>query len=394
MKEKNILKVSILSLSFLQMLRLTISPALATIGAAVGKDAAQMQTMVVVASIFAIPFVFLSGLIAGKVKTKTVLYIGLILFLLGGIGPMLIANFEFMLFCRALLGIGTGLFTPYTAGLIADFFKDDEFKTMIGWQSAAVAIGNVITSALAGVLASISWKFSFLIYAFSIISFILIVVFLPEPPKSEKKKGENAKFNGRMLFICFSILLYAVIYFGFFGFISYVVEALGGNSAQSGLASMAMTLLSLIAGILYAKVLHMLKKASLPAMIMINAIGFFLLSQATGIGMVVLGACFVGLGFGLLLPYGTMRIIEAAPKSAGSFANGMYMTFVNLGTAIAPALLAMIGTIFGRKDDGQFIWFVSSILLLIGTAIAIILSLVSKSVSTQPQEQAKNIEIN
>lgn len=394
MKEKNILKVSILSLSFLQMLRLTISPALATIGAAVGKDAAQMQTMVVVASIFAIPFVFLSGLIAGKVKTKTVLYIGLILFLLGGIGPMLIANFEFMLFCRALLGIGTGLFTPYTAGLIADFFKDDEFKTMIGWQSAAVAIGNVITSALAGVLASISWKFSFLIYAFSIISFILIVAFLPEPPKSEKKKGENAKFNGRMLFICFSILLYAVIYFGFFGFISYVVEALGGNSAQSGLASMAMTLLSLIAGILYAKVLHMLKKASLPAMIMINALGFFLLSQATGIGMVVLGACFVGLGFGLLLPYGTMRIIEAAPKSAGSFANGMYMTFVNLGTAIAPALLAMIGTIFGRKDDGQFIWFVSSILLLIGTAIAIILSLVSKSVSTQPQEQAKNIEIN
>jgi MFS family permease len=388
MKGKNILKVSILSLSFLQMLRLTISPALATIGAAVGKDASQMQTMVVVASMFAIPFVFISGLIAGKVKTKTVLYIGLILFLLGGLGPMVVPNFEFMLFCRALLGIGTGLFTPYTAGLIADFFKDEEFKTMIGWQSAAVAIGNVITSALAGVLASISWQFSFLIYAFSIISFILVAAFLPEPPKSEKKKEENAKFNGRMLFICFAILCYAVIYFGFFGFISYVVEALGGNSAQSGLASMAMTLLSLIAGILYAKALHIFKKASLPIMILVNAIGFFLLSQATSFGMVVIGACFVGLGFGLLLPYGTMRIIEAAPKSAGSFANGMYMTFVNLGTAIAPAILTLIGTLFGRKDDGQFIWFVSSILLVAGTVIAIILTLSSKSAPTvQTQEQ-------
>ena len=387
MKGKNILKVSILSLSFLQMLRLTISPALATIGAAVGKDAAQMQTMVVVASMFAIPFVFISGLIAGKVKTKTVLYIGLILFLIGGLGPMVVANFEFMLFCRALLGIGTGLFTPYTAGLIADFFKDEEFKTMIGWQSASVAIGNVITSALAGVLASISWQFSFLIYAFSIISFILVAAFLPEPPKTEKKKEENAKFNGRMLFICFSILLYAVIYFGFFGFISYVVEALGGNSAQSGLASMAMTLLSLIAGIMYANVLHMFKKASLPAMIIFNAIGFFLLSQATGFGMVVIGACFVGLGFGLLLPYGTMRIIEAAPKSAGSFANGMYMTFVNLGTAIAPAILALIGTIFGRKDDGQFIWFVSSILLVAGAVIAIVLTLIGRKSTAAVQTQ-------
>ncbi|HHV12209.1 MAG TPA: MFS transporter [Clostridiales bacterium] len=386
MKGNNILKVSILSLSFLTMLRLTISPALAAIGEAVNRDATQMQIMVVVASAVAIPFGFVSGLLAGKIKTKTILYIGLILYLIGGMAPMLVPNFTFMIVCRALLGAGTGLFLPYCAGLIADFYKGDEFKTMIGWQSAAVAIGNIVTSALAGILASINWRLSFLIYAFAAVTFILVAAFLPEPPKAEKRKEEGAKFNGRMSFICIAILIYAVIYFGFFGFISYVVAELGGNAAQSGLASMAMTLLSLIAGIIYAGVLHILKKATLPILLLINVLGFFILSQATGFGIVVVGSCFVGLGFGLLLPYGMMRVIEAAPKSAGSFASGMYMTFVNVGTAVAPAILALIGAMFGRKDDGQFVWFVSSILLVAGTVIAIILALTSKSTSASAQE--------
>lgn len=383
MKGNKLLKLSILSISFLMMLRLTISPALAVIGQAVNKDATQMQIMVVVASIVAIPFGFVAGLLAGKVKTKNILYIGLILYLVGGMGPMLVPDYTFMLVCRALLGAGTGLFIPYAAGLIADFFTGEEFNIMIGLQSAAVAVGNILTSILAGVLASINWRFSFLIYGFAIITFLLVALYLPEPPKVEKKKEEGNKFNRRMLFICIAILIYAIIYFAFFGYISYVVEEVGGNAAQSGIASMVMTAVSLIMGIIFAKVLNIFKKAALPIILLANVIGFFILSQATSFGIIAIGAAFVGMGFGLLMPYGTMRVIEAAPKSAGSFANGMYMTFVNLGTAISPAILALIGGIFNRNNDGQFIWLVSSCLLLVGTVIAIILVFTDKKTQTK-----------
>ena len=60
MKGNKLLKFSILSISFLMMLRLTISPALVQIGAAVGKNVIEMQIMVVVASLFAIPFGFIA----------------------------------------------------------------------------------------------------------------------------------------------------------------------------------------------------------------------------------------------------------------------------------------------------------------------------------------------
>jgi MFS family permease len=349
MKGNKYLKLSILSLSFLLMLRLTISPALAVIGEAVNKDATEMQVMVIVASLAAIPFGFISGLLAGKFKTKTILYIGLILYLIGGMGPMLVPDFTFMIVCRILLGAGTGLFLPFAAGLIADFYTGEEFNKMIGLQSAAVAIGNIFTSILAGVLASINWRLSFLIYGFAIITFFLITANLPEPPKVERKKEEGKQFSGRMLFICVAILMYAIIYFAFFGFISYVVEKVGGNAAGSGLASMVMTALSLVMGIIFAKVLDIFKKITLPLILFANVIGFFILSQANSFGIIILGAAFVGVGFGLLMPYGTMRVIEAAPKSSATFANGMYMTFVNVGTAISPAILAIIGTVLIEK---------------------------------------------
>ncbi|MGB4660912.1 MAG: MFS transporter [Mobilitalea sp.] len=383
MKGTKALKLSILSISFLMMLRLTISPALAVIGEAVNKDATEMQIMVIVASVVAIPFGFISGILAGKIKTKTILYISLVLYLIGGMGPMLMPNFTFMIVCRAILGAGTGLFLPFAAGLIADFYKGEEFNTMIGLQSAAVAVGNIITSALAGVLASINWRLSFLIYGFAIITFFLVALNIPEPVKVEKKKEDGNAVNGRMMFICLSIFVYAIIYFAFFGFISYVVEAVGGNAAQSGLATMVMTAMSLIMGLLFAKVLHLFKKAMLPMVLLANVIGFFILSQATSFGIIVVGAAFVGMGFGLLMPYGTMRVIEAAPKSSGTFANGLYMTFVNVGTAISPMLLAVIGAIFNKKNDGQFIWLVASILLVAGTVISIILTLTNKKVQTQ-----------
>lgn len=382
MKTNKVLKLSILSISFLLMLRLTISSGLAPIGAAVGKSPTEMQIMVIVASLVAIPFGFIAGIIAGRVKKKTILYIGLVLYIVGGLGPMLMANFTFMLICRALLGAGTGLFIPFAAGLIADFFRGEEFNFMIGLQSTAVGVGNIITSIMAGVLAGINWRLAFLIYAFAIIAFFLVAFNIPEPPKAEKH-SEDKSVNGRVLFVCFANFAYAIIYFSFFGYISYVVEEVGGTPAQSGLATMVMTLLSLIMGLVFAKTLRALNRGTLVISILANAIGYFVISAATTYLAIVLGSALIGAGFGLLMPYGVLRVNEASPASARTFANGLIMTFINVGTAISPFLLAMVGTAFHRVNDGRFIWFVGAILLIVATVISILGLFVDKKPEIQ-----------
>ena len=379
MKNNKTLKLAILSISFLLMLRLTISPALAEIGKAF-PDISQgnLMNMVILASVMAIPFGFISGVMSNFMKKKTILYIGFICYIIGGLGPMVAPTFTLILACRALLGIGTGLFLPFAAGLIADFFTGEEREHMIGIQSTAVALGNIITSILAGVLATINWRLSFLIYAFAIITLLLVAFKMPEPPRLEKKPGQGGIVNRKMLFVCFNIFLYAIIYYAFFGYLAFVIDSKGlGNAASTGFATMVMTATSMVAGVIYSRFVIMFRKAALPIIMLVNVIGYYILSAATSFPIILVASVFIGLGFGLLMPYGTSKVTAAAPPTAAAFANGLYMTATNVGTALSPTVLVAVGKGF-NNSDGQFIFFCCAVALVAGLVISIVLSFIKK----------------
>lgn len=383
MENKKVLKVSILSISFLLMLRLTISPALAEIGKAF-PDVSQgaLMNMVALPSMVAIIFGFFSGLLSSFVKKKTILIVALVLFLIGGLGPIFANSFNVILLLRTVLGAGTGLFLPFAAGLIVDFFDGNERNTMFGLQSTAVAVGNIITGLLAGVLATISWRLSFLIYAFALISFVLVVFNVPEPERVVVAKSkENRAIGKRGLMICLVLFLYAITYFSFFGYLSFVIdENKLGNAAASGLASMLMTLASIFMGILFGKLIKRLKGLATFFSIIPNAIGYFFLANATNMAMIFIGSICIGLGFGFLMPLATMKLNDSVPKAAAAFANGLFMTFINIGTAISPTILILVGKIF-HNESGQFIYLFCGIVLSAASVIALIMSLVAGKAS-------------
>ena len=374
MKKNKGLALAILSVSFLLMLRLTISPALATIGKAFpGVSQGQLMNMVTLASLMAIPFGFLAGILATKIKTRTLLFTGLGLYLVGGLGPIFATDFTLILVLRCFLGAGTGLFLPFAAGLIADFYEGEERNTMLGFQSTAVALGNIVTSALAGFLATISWRLSFLIYAFAFVTLLLVAIKVPEPVRAARAREEKV-FNGRLVSVLALIFLYAIIYFSFFGYLSFVVEARQlGDAAITGLATMVMTLMSMITGLFFGKLVRLFQRFSFLVGVGLNAIGFFLLSTANVIGLIFLGAAFIGLGFGFIMPYGTMKATDAVPKAAATFANGMFMTFINVGTAVSPLLLIQIGNLF-QNPDGQFIYRFCAICLAVAGLVSLVLA--------------------
>lgn len=387
MKNNNWVKISILSISFLLMIRLTISSALADIGKAFpAVDQGQLMFMVALASMVAIPFGFFASFLSKWIKTKTLLYIALVLYLIGGIGPMFCTSFTAILILRGFLGAGIGFFLPFTAGLIAHFFEGAERNAMFGLQSTAVAVGNIITSILAGVLATISWQFAFLIYGFAFISLLLVIFKLPEPERTKKAEVQEKSLTGKMLYVCVSIFLYAIIYFSFFGYLSFVIDSNKlGNSATTGIAMMLMTLASIIMGLLFAKILKLLKRYAMFVAIMVNALGFFFLSIASSLVLIFIGAALIGLGFGFLMPLSTMQVTDSVPKSAATFANGMFMTFINVGTAISPPILVAVGNAF-NNSDGQFIYKVCAAVLVAGA----VLSAIRATMPEKAKEMATN----
>jgi predicted MFS family arabinose efflux permease len=365
------------------MLRMTISPALAEIGKAfpaVSQESLMM--MVVLPSLVAIIFGLLSGILSGFFKVKHILYAGLTIFLIGGVGPAFTNNYTIVLVCRVLLGVGTGLFLPFTGGLIASFFTGDERNQMIGFQSTSVGIGNIITSLLAGLLAAINWHLSFLIYAFALIAFFLVIRYLPEPEKVEKEKKSQMTvahyFNKKVLWVCFGIFFYSVVYFSFFGYLAFVIDGDQlGDSKAAGLATMLMTLGGLIMGLVFGKVLKILRHYTMTVGLLINFAGFFTLAHTTNIIHIFVGSLLIGVGFGTIMPLATVILNDASSESAYNYSNALFMTFVNIGTAIAPKVLVTIGEYFGNPD-GKFIFLFCSICLGIATLFTFIITLIPK----------------
>jgi MFS family permease len=121
-------------------------------------------------------------------KKKYVLLIGLVIYFIGGVGGGFARNIKELLIIRAFFGIGAGLIIPLSTSLIADFFEGEERTKMMGYSGSVSHFGGVIFLLLSGWLACMSWRYTFGVYALSLLIILMVLVWLPEP-ESKKAAG-------------------------------------------------------------------------------------------------------------------------------------------------------------------------------------------------------------
>lgn len=114
----------------------------------------------------------LTGVFSSHVSRKKLIHAGIVLYIIGGFGGGLANSIPFLLTMRAVLGIGVGILMPLSTGIIADFYTGDEKMKTMGFSSAATNLGAIITTLLAGILASYHWRASFYIYLLGIPVFL------------------------------------------------------------------------------------------------------------------------------------------------------------------------------------------------------------------------------
>src|SRR5690625_2316919 len=193
-KMNKMLKPTILSISMATVMAgAAISPALGLIAKAFPDASETMIKLILTApSIMIIPFSFLSSYLTSKLTKRTIIMIGLGIYLLGGVGPQLVPTIEWLLALRLLLGAGVGLIMPLSMSLINDHFTGKERTKMMGYNSAFSNFGGILTMLLAGWSATFGWRIPFNVYFLGLVIFILIFFFLPKneiqkPPKHERK---------------------------------------------------------------------------------------------------------------------------------------------------------------------------------------------------------------
>ena len=219
-----------------------------------------------------IPASLIAAKLSYHISRKTILTIGQILFIIGGIGGAFAPNFEFLLATRVFFGLGCGLVYPIVPTLISHFFAGQE---RVGMMGAANAVGSVIAmvfSTLSGTLAVIGWHVPFFVNIFFVFVLIMQLVFLPKvPPEKDlefsrkanelspqqKKIGARAWAGILLMFVSMTIGMVYLLKMAIF-----IQEAGIGDSVMAGLASSSTTLTALVVSLAFAQLFKHLRRST------------------------------------------------------------------------------------------------------------------------------------
>ncbi|MGT2907554.1 MFS transporter [Streptococcus dentiloxodontae] len=303
--------------------------------------------------------ILFAEVIGNKFGIKRTILFGLTLYIIGGVLPAVVTSFPIIIAARLLMGLGIGLFNPYSVSLMYKFYEGQQLKSMLGFQNTAQNLGNAAFGFLLSALIISGWRTAFTGFFVGLIPLILIWIFVtipddktassetPAPAKSSFKEA----VNGHILLLA---LLFLVT-FAMFLMMTIKMAVLGQetglftpSTASSILALLGLA--SMVAALLYAPVSKLIGNFILPVSYTGIALGFYLVATASNTVIVTTGVVISGIFFGWVFPQAFLRVAQVGPKNGGTLTTSVILMGINLGAAFAAPMVNAVAGAFGRTS--------------------------------------------
>ncbi|MEH7744853.1 MFS transporter [Neobacillus drentensis] len=312
------------------------------------------------------------GKLSKTFKKRTLLFVGLSLFIIGGVLPTFMDNLWLIIAMRGILGLGVGITMPLSVDVITDFFEGRERDFLIGFGTSTIAcIGAIFFQLVGGILAdAYGWHYGFLTYLFPIWILAITILYLPEPEKKQaleaagSQSSQKVKLPKAIYWVSLGQIFYSALIFGYVTNMSVVIQADKlGNATEAGMAISIFTFGTLIAGFLFGKIKHKLPTMYLPLAVFITGIGMAICYFSPTLIMIFIGSVIGGFAMGIGLPGVFTRVSELTPVGASSSV-GLVVAGQGIGGILGPFGFQMIQTLF-NQDIGRFPLAVSAIGLFV-----------------------------
>lgn len=358
------LTAAILSLSLLTVMAgAAVAPALNTIQEYFSDVSRTLTQMII--SIPALFIIIMSPVfpkLCRRFKVKELVVAGLVLYVAGGSIAGVFNNIYLVLIFRSLVGIGVGILMPLSTGLISFYFTRDKQDRLMGYSSAMNQMGGVIATLAAGLLASVSWRLSFLVYLLGLLSIVLCLLFLPnENIGLEAGKKEKGVFSN---YYPFAVAMFLLMFTFFVYPAEFAIEtAKAGVIPQHFIAVImaGMDLVAFFGGLSFVYVKKRLGSAVKLAAPVLFALGYLSLLISGGWAGTITGSVLIGFSNGLGIPF----IISTASRRAGKTAAVTVMPMLSMALYLAqfttPMILSAVTKVAGDVSP-YMTAFISAIL--------------------------------
>lgn len=329
-----------------------IYPILPVIGADLGIPEGQIGLVIAAYTLPAIVLAPLFGLFADLYGRRPLLVLGLAIIAGGGTAAASATTFEWLLFWRAIQGIGMSALSPLTIVLISDLCTEREHELQAqGWKVALDRISMIALPLIGGALAVASWRLAFLPFVAILPVAVLAYVLMPETrPRGRVDFISYFSNVGRALRQKQISFPFAIGFFRFFldyGFYIYLPLFLSLRYQASVLVSGGMLAIAAAGAIVTAvSVRHMSRVASaehlLAAAFFISAIGLLIIVAHPPLWAIAIGTFIVGLGNGLISPLQKSLITRNAPAELRGGVIAVDRLVQQVAKSVAPSVLGLM----------------------------------------------------
>lgn len=364
------LVVSILSLSLLTVMAgAAVAPALGVIQEYFADSSPVLVQMII--SIPAIFIVITNSIFPRLCKrfgAKTLTMIGLLLYTAGGCIAGAFSQILLVLIMRAFVGVGVGIIMPLSTGLLSFYFPPEKQAKLMGYSSAMNQMGGVVATLLSGVLATISWRLSFLVYLMGLFSIILCVIFVPndrihrsEESAADRKADESAVdrdaevsaahddkgvFRQNYVYIIAMFLLMTTFFLYPANFAIETVQASVIPARYIASIMAGADLIAFFGGLLFVALKKICGRfARFLAPILFLA-GYLLLLAGGWFGVLAGSAC-IGFANGVGVPFIIFEASVRAGKAAATTVMPLISAALYLAQFLCPILMSIVRMLFG-----------------------------------------------
>lgn len=365
-----------------------VAPALPLISESFPDASEAVVSLIITLPSLAIAFSgFFIGILSDRKGRIPVLSASLLIFSFAGVSGFFLNSLSAILAGRIILGIGIAGITVTTSNLITDYYTGIARAKILGYQAASMGIGVLILETSGGILATISWRMSFLIYLLGIVILAGVLVTMREPLREPEPiqnagsgrpvdKVENpihvsGKKTGYTTPLFEIGLVYATLFLSMVMFFllptklpyliadiintAWPVQAGGifsNHALLSGLFLGLMGFVSALAGIFYWRITASMHRVSVLALsYILLCLGFVMMGLSGSLLPAGIAVIIIGAANGLIIPTLLSWLMSVTPRPIVGKVMGGWSVSLNTGQfcsslAVVP-VFAVVGSYAG-----------------------------------------------
>ena len=308
-----------------------------------------------------------TGVWQSKIGKKKMLTIGLCLFLLGSVLPILAFNFPIILLAVLLMGAGATILQVSGNPLIRDVSDEGKYSSMLSFAQSLKAIGTLSTSLIlvligtslkkygwfsftpdGGETIDMGFRLLFPIFAVVLlITLVLVIMFVPENASKSDEKPTTLGNCIRALGNPFILMMFLAIFFycgAEASMFNRIPSILTENTSVTPAMGNIVLIVSLFVGRFLGGVIlqKMSAKKFLGITVAISILGNLLLFLPYNAFTTWLSFILIGIGFANIFPLVFSICVDHKPEMSNEISG--LMTTAIVGAAIVPLLTgAMAG---------------------------------------------------